>query len=384
MGLRFDGAYFPEGELGWDQLIEKNKEMTMWDVVAEMLLMAKGKVNDLANGDIPHCLTSLISSSLLEQSWKEIGQTLNDAHLSNKNEVLNVEPPRWLADSVASACMLCNVQFHPIMCSRHHCRFCGGIFCSECSKGRSLMPPKFHTTDPQRVCDVCSVKLFTVQPYLMNRVSRASQLPTHDLTDLSTLRSWLNFPWGQSMEYEIYKAANIICGYDKVFFFDFSYLVFASKLKCNPMSLYPIWPQVGRLRPEKSIPQAILRQAEGFAILSVVNIGVIVTYNVGTGLVIARRDDGSWSPPCAISSFGVGWGPQVKHTLHICIVHPNFFENIFLYINLQLINYTGRWSANRLHNCIEKQRGCEDFQWKFTFLGWGQSKCCCWYYRPNS
>lgn len=150
------------------------------------------------------------------------------------------------------------------------------------------------------------------------------------------------------------------------------------------MSLYPIWPQVGRLRPEKSIPQAILRQAEGFAILSVVNIGVIVTYNVGTGLVIARRDDGSWSPPCAISSFGVGWGPQVKHTLHICIVHPNFFENIFLYINLQLINYTGRWSANRLHNCIEKQRGCEDFQWKFTFLGWGQSKCCCWYYRPNS
>lgn len=38
----------------------------------------------------------------------------------------------------------------------------------------------------------------------------------------------------------------------------------------------------------------------------------MVTYNIGTGLVIARRDDGSWSPPSAISSFGMGWGAQVN------------------------------------------------------------------------
>lgn len=42
----------------------------------------------------------------------------------------------------------------------------------------------------------------------------------------------------------------------------------------------------------------------------------MVTYKVGTGLVVARREDGSWSPPSAISSFGVGWGPQVK-TLYL-------------------------------------------------------------------
>ena len=79
-----------------------------------------------------------------------------------------------------------------------------------------MLPPKFRSADPQRVCDVCCARLESVQPYLMGQVSRASQLPTHDLTDLSTLRSWLNFPWGQSMEYEIYKAANIIRGYGKV------------------------------------------------------------------------------------------------------------------------------------------------------------------------
>jgi hypothetical protein len=51
---------------------------------------------------------------------------------------------------------------------------------------------------------------------LKDHESRAAQLPTQDLTDLSTLRSWLNFPWGQSMEYEIYKATNTIQGYAKV------------------------------------------------------------------------------------------------------------------------------------------------------------------------
>lgn len=70
--------------------------------------------------------------------------------------------------------------------------------------------------------------------------------------------------------------------------------------------------QVGSLKPEKSIPDAILRQAKGLAILTVAKVGVIVTYNIGTGLVVAHRDDGSWSPPSAISSCGVGWGVQVN------------------------------------------------------------------------
>jgi len=70
--------------------------------------------------------------------------------------------------------------------------------------------------------------------------------------------------------------------------------------------------QVGTLKPEKSIPDAIFKHARGLAILTSAKVGVMVTYNIGTGLVVARREDGSWSPPSAISSFGVGWGAQVK------------------------------------------------------------------------
>ena len=70
------------------------------------------------------------------------------------------------------------------------------------------------------------------------------------------------------------------------------------------------WP--GRFsETEKLIPDAILREAKGLAILTVVKVGMMTTYKIGTGLVVARREDGSWSPPSTISSFGVGWGAQV-------------------------------------------------------------------------
>ncbi|KAH0696951.1 hypothetical protein KY290_014374 [Solanum tuberosum] len=280
-GFCSNGRYLPEGDTDWNQCMGEDKELTMWDVVLDMLLAARGKVHSLASGDIVGNM-AWISSHLVEQAWKEMAQTLTEANFGNAQEILEADPPKWLPDSASSTCMLCNVRFHPIMCSRHHCRFCGGLFCNECTKGRSLLPEKFRTGEPQRVCDVCCVRLESVQPYLMDQVSRAAQLPTHDLTDLSTLRSWVNFPWGQSMEYEIYKAANSIRGYEKI----------------------------GLLSSEKKIPEAILQNARGLAILTVVKVGVMVTYNVGTGLVIARREDGSWSPPSAISSFGVGWGAQ--------------------------------------------------------------------------
>lgn len=214
IGLSMNGGCFPDGDLGWDQFYGETKEMTMWDVITEMLLAAKGQVRAIASGN--KYGASWISTHLLEDAWNEMARTLTEASFGNTRELLEAEPPKWLPDSAATACMLCSVRFHPIMCSRHHCRFCGGIFCNSCSRGRSLLPLKFRTGNPQRVCDVCCVRLESVQSHLMDKVSRAAQLPTHDLTDLSTLRSWLNFPWGQSMEYEIYKVANIIRGYNKV------------------------------------------------------------------------------------------------------------------------------------------------------------------------
>jgi hypothetical protein len=37
---------------------------------------------------------------------------------------------------------------------RHHCRFCGDLFCGSCSSARVILPPKFLAVGPQRTCQV--------------------------------------------------------------------------------------------------------------------------------------------------------------------------------------------------------------------------------------
>ena len=68
----------------------------------------------------------------------------------------------------------------------------------------------------------------------------------------------------------------------------------------------------GRMKPERTIPDTVLRGAAGLAIITVIKVGIMLTYKLGTGLVVARRPDGMWSAPSAIGTCGVGWGPQVR------------------------------------------------------------------------
>ena len=63
--------------------------------------------------------------------------------------------------------------------------------------------------------------------------------------------------------------------------------------------------------PETAIPQRVLRQAEGLAIISVVKIGFGLSGKGGQGVVVARTPDGGWSDPSFIGTGGAGWGLQI-------------------------------------------------------------------------
>lgn len=197
--------------------------------------------------------------------------------------ILESEPPQWIPDSSCTDCMQCSAKFQALTRGRHHCRLCGGIFCRACSKGKCLMPIKFREKEPQRVCDACYEKLEPVQEFLIDSVSNAAQVAIHDVTDNTCLRGWLNNPLGTSMQEEMYKATNTLRTFSKI----------------------------GRLKPEQSIPEVVLQGAKGLAIFTVAKVGMVLTYKLGTGLIIARREDGNWSPPAAIGSCGLGWGLQV-------------------------------------------------------------------------
>ncbi|XP_016185190.1 protein YSC84-like [Arachis ipaensis] len=56
----------------------------------------------------------------------------------------------------------------------------------------------------------------------------------------------------------------------------------------------------------------LLKYAKGLAILTVAKAGALLSYKIGTGLVVARRVDGSWSAPsaafCSRMHFSLGAG----------------------------------------------------------------------------
>lgn len=67
-------------------------------------------------------------------------------------------------------------------------------------------------------------------------------------------------------------------------------------------------------RPESAlnaIPKAVLQNARGLAIFQVLKAGFVFSGKAGSGLVIARLPDGSWSAPSCIATGGLGWGLQI-------------------------------------------------------------------------
>ncbi|KAG6945601.1 hypothetical protein JG687_00017189 [Phytophthora cactorum] len=59
---------------------------------------------------------------------------------------------------------------------------------------------------------------------------------------------------------------------------------------------------------DRYIPVNFLKRAQGIAFLTVIKAGLLITAKMGTGIVIAKLHDGSWSAPSAIGTAGIGGG----------------------------------------------------------------------------
>ncbi|KAG0210804.1 hypothetical protein BGX28_008940 [Mortierella sp. GBA30] len=59
------------------------------------------------------------------------------------------------------------------------------------------------------------------------------------------------------------------------------------------------------------IPPDILSKAQGLAIFTVIKAGFLFSGRAGSGIVVARLEDGSWSAPSAIGTGGMGFGGQI-------------------------------------------------------------------------
>ncbi|GME95527.1 unnamed protein product [[Candida] boidinii] len=65
------------------------------------------------------------------------------------------------------------------------------------------------------------------------------------------------------------------------------------------------------LGADEIIPHEVLLNAKGLAIMTVLKAGFLFSGRAGSGVVVARLPDGSWSAPSALVTAGAGAGGQI-------------------------------------------------------------------------
>ena len=134
---------------------------------------------------------------------------------------LRDRPPTWVPDASVTGCGApdCGTQFDTFE-RRHHCRYCGLVFCGKCTEATSLMPPQweggcgFSTRDPQRVCGQCRVELEPHQRKWIEQNCNANRTNALDLNDSTTryLNSPLRFTLGGEVRKAGYALKNLTDG----------------------------------------------------------------------------------------------------------------------------------------------------------------------------
>ncbi|RLN72088.1 hypothetical protein BBJ28_00011016 [Nothophytophthora sp. Chile5] len=173
-------------------------------------------------------------------------------------------------------CDVCNVKFD-VTKRRHQC---------SCSPVRLLVPPGkqiegskgYDPSVPQRVCIQCAPQLHSLQDDLVATYAQSHTDNAHEA------RGRLHVPFTNSLNKECNNAADIIGN----FFRD-------------------DWGAAA----DRAIPVAFLQKAHGLAIMTVLKAGFLVSGKIGTGLVVSKLPDGSWSAPSAIGTFGLSGGFEI-------------------------------------------------------------------------
>lgn len=163
-------------------------------------------------------LRELISQYTSSEDWEVVEKSDAEIHLPTappqeiqEQDLDSLQPAIWMSDNSSKHCLSCGNPFTAILRTRHHCRLCGGLFCDACSANRRFLPTHIQRLrKPQRVCGHCAETLEPFQELLLRRNAGMQRMPLHDVFDWSAIRSWVNSPYSGSMEYDIYKATNIV------------------------------------------------------------------------------------------------------------------------------------------------------------------------------
>jgi lipid-binding SYLF domain-containing protein len=234
--------------------------------------------------------TARLVAEQKQQMQYENNQTLRGAGLDPTDVLENLTPaqsdvllasePDWVKDSLCNECKICNRYFNQWSRRKHHCRFCGGVVCHDCSQYKVLLPLRFTLRETARVCIPCHQRLEPVQPMLQRLKALKHRTNTKYNPD-DKLRRQINFPIKHSLSGEVRKAA------------------YSVRNLFNPATIQ-----------DQKIPASLLKDAKGILFITVVKVGFLASVRMGTGLVVAKLPNGEWSAPSAVYTGGFGFGAQ--------------------------------------------------------------------------
>ncbi|VDN01177.1 unnamed protein product [Thelazia callipaeda] len=152
---------------GLTKVLEVREEKTREKVekLQERINMLQERLGQLRTDDVRKVSSGVSGESsgtdlkVLEDSSSascSVESVLSNMSVVEKEDVADISygSKGWLIDEASQKCMYCQGAFYYISNRRHHCRNCGGIFCSSCSR-RTFFRVYENKGGNVRVCIKC-------------------------------------------------------------------------------------------------------------------------------------------------------------------------------------------------------------------------------------
>lgn len=99
------------------------------------------------------------------------------------------------------------------------------------------------------------------------------------------------------------------------------------------------------IRYEEVIPPHVLQNAQGLCVMTVIRAGFLFSGRAGSGLIVSRLSDGTWSPPSAVMTAGAGAGGMIGADLTDFIFILNTKEAVNTFASAGTITLGGNVSV---------------------------------------
>lgn len=151
-----------------------------------------------------------------------------------------------------------------------------------------------------------------------HKLSSKAGWPLNKAANVIGAEGW----WPTSMDKECNKAARILHSFTQL------------DTSTPPKTSGPMHPTGLTKKSMVKIPPAVLRNCAGLAIFNVLRAGACHSSLAGgSGVVVARRDDGTWSPPSAFIVTTIGAGFMFGLDVYDCVCVLNTQEQVNAFTN---------------------------------------------------